>query len=672
MKSIIGVLALNNKGKGYVRPLQESKENISTVSYKKDDSIGINPQFILDALPGDTVLVDIFPKPNKWGETEGKIIEIQKRGNSNVVGIVTDITDKGIHAKPDNQKLSCMFTLLDTKKDSSIKVGEKILIAIDWSKKPKVVIKKTPTPEGYINTDVTREFYGRVTEIFGMQGEHQAEMRSIVAAAGFSIEHSPAVEEDAKRSVAEHGKITDEEVNKRKDMRNVWTCTIDPADAKDFDDALSFQVLPNGNIEIGIHIADVSHFVRPGTPLDTEARKRAFSVYLVDRTIPMLPEILSNGMCSLNPNEDRFAFSSIFEFDTNKQIVSKWFGKTIIHSNKRFSYEEAQDVLNVGDKKEFPALFELQDYAKYLQEERKRSGAIDFESDEIKFILDDKGFPIQVYKKDRIFTNHLVEEFMLLANREVAEYMFNNNVYGTKKLLGVYRVHDLPDPEKILDLQIFVNALGLDFHPGKKIHAKDIQKLLEKSVNHPAETTIKTATLRSMAKAAYKTVNIGHFGLAFDYYTHFTSPIRRYPDLCVHRIMQYILTKQQIPQSMLDSLDNICTVSSEQEVKAAEAERASIRYKQVEYLSARIGQEFDVTVSSIADFGIFLQEKESLAEGLVRLKDLGSDFFEVDKKTYKVIGQNTNKVITLGDTVHVRLRGVDLETKSVDFEVLKI
>ncbi len=664
MSSIVGVLALNNKGKGYVRPLQ------STPS-KKEDSIGIPPQFILDALPGDTVVVDTFPKPNKWGEVEGKILEIQKRGSSNFVGIITHTTSTEVIAKPDNQKLSCVFKLAYDSKNP-VKVGEKILIAIDWTKKPKVTVTKTQTPEGYFNTDVSREFYGRILEIFGMQGEHQAEMRSIVAAAGFSIEHTPEVEEDAKRAVEKYGKITEEELAVRKDMRHVWTCTIDPVDAKDFDDALSYQVLPNGNVEIGIHIADVSHFVRPGTALDTEARKRAFSVYLVDRTIPMLPEVLSNGMCSLNPNEDRFAFSSIFEFNAHKEIVGRWFGKTLIHSNKRFSYEEAQDVLNVGDKTEFPALFSLEEFAKRLQADRKQAGAIDFESDEIKFILDEKGFPIQVYKKDRVFTNHLVEEFMLLANREVAEFMFHNNAYGTKKLLGMYRVHDLPDPEKITDLQIFVNALGLDFHPGKKIHARDIQKLLEQTVGHPAETTIKTATLRSMAKAAYKTVNIGHFGLAFEYYTHFTSPIRRYPDLCVHRIMQHVLTKQEIPASIMDALEDIALVSSAQEVKAAEAERASIRYKQVEYLSKRIGQEFDVVVSGIADFGIFLQEKESLAEGLVRLKDLGNDFFEVDKKTYKVIGQNTNKVITLGDSVHVRLRGIDLENKAVDWEVLKI
>lgn len=667
MTRIEGVLALNNKGKGYVRPLQDPTKPPT----KKEDSIVIPTQFVLDALPSDTVVVETFPRANKWGEVEGKIVEVVKRGSNSYVAVVLNVTDTVIVARPDNAKLNCLFVVTPNPEHKAQK-GNKILVEIQWSKKPKVTIKKTTTPEGWTNTDVTREFYAKVTEVFGMQGEHQAEMRSIVAAAGFSLEHSPEVEADAARSVEAHGKVTPEEIALRKDVRDVWTCTIDPADAKDFDDALSYRILPNGNVEIGIHIADVSHFVRPGTILDTEARKRAFSVYLVDRTIPMLPEVLSNGMCSLNPNQDRFAFSSIFEFNANQEIISKWFGKTIIHSDKRFSYEEAQEVLDSGNTAEFPALFALQDYAKGLQAARKRSGAIDFESDEIKFVLDDTGFPIQVYKKARIFTHHLVEEFMLLANREVAEFMFFHNVHGTKKLLGVYRVHDLPDPEKIADLQIFVNALGLDFHPGKKIHAKDIQRLLDLATGHPAETTIKTATLRSMAKAAYKTVNIEHFGLAFEYYTHFTSPIRRYPDLSVHRIMQYVLTKTPLPQGLIDSLEDICTVSSAQEIKAAEAERASVRYKQVEYLSKRIGEEFDVVVSGIADFGIFLQEKESLAEGLVRLKDLGTDFFEVDKKTYKVIGQNTKKVITLGDVVHVRLRGIDLENKAVDFEVLKI
>ncbi len=443
------------------------------------------------------------------------------------------------------------------------------------------------------------------------------------------------------------------------------------SDAKDFDDALSFRKLPNGNVEIGIHIADVSHFVRPGNSLDEEAKDRAFSVYLVDRTIPMLPEILSNGYCSLNPNEDRYAFSTVFEMDNTGKIINTKISKSIIHSDKRFSYEEAQEVLDKNDKTVYPELFELSYYAKILNDQRKKAGAIDFETDEIKFKLDDKGFPIQVYKKDRIWTNHLVEEFMLLANRETALYMYTHNIDGNKKLPGVYRVHDLPDNEKIMELQIFVNALGLDFHPHKKIHSRDIQSLLQQCIGLPSETIIKTATLRSMAKAIYQTTNIGHFGLGFEYYTHFTSPIRRYPDLCVHRILDKLLQHGKVSPAILVSLDNICDHSSSQEVKAAEAERSSIKYKQVEFLSNKIGQEFECAISGISDFGIFIQEPESLAEGLVRLKDLGDDFFEIDKKTYTVKAQNSGKIYTLGDKIKVKLRGVDMDMKTIDFLVLK-
>ncbi|MEN9604514.1 MAG: hypothetical protein RJB39_199 [Candidatus Parcubacteria bacterium] len=669
MSQIQGVIAFNIKGGGYVKIPAENKAD--------EKSITIPVQFTGSALPYDTVLISTFPEPNKWGETEGKVVKIIERNSSAFVGVITDIKADHITARPDNQKLHCSFSLsrAHPHKESATRdtpeVGDKILIHLDWNIEPKVTVTKTTNAEGYPRTEVSRTFYGHVEKIFGKHGEHNVEMEAIVVSAGFEIGHSPEVEADAARSVKEHGTLTPEELRTRRDVRNVWTCTIDPADAKDFDDALSYQVLPNGNVEIGIHIADVSHFVREGTLLDKEARKRAFSVYLVDRTIPMLPEILSNGMCSLNPNEDRFSFSAIFEMDAQARILNRWFGKTIIHSNKRFSYEEAQGVLDKEDTSVFPDLFSLRTYGRLLAADRKQKGAIDFESDEIKFTLDEKGVPISVYKKERQETNRLIEEFMLLANKEVAEFIFNKFVDGGKKLPGVYRVHDLPDSEKIAELEIFVNAIGLHFHPGKKIHARDIQKLLEQTSGHPAEATIKTSILRSMAKAAYKTVNIGHFGLAFEYYTNFTSPIRRYPDVCVHRITQKILTHEHPSQDFIASLGPICDSSSNQEVKAAEAERSSIRYKQVEYMSYRVGQEFTVTISGIADFGAFLQEPESLAEGLVRLKDLGDDFFQVDKKTFKIIGQNTNKVYSLGDKLRVKLRGVDLDLKTVDFEVLK-
>ncbi len=660
MHNFIGTLILNNKGKGFLR-----RENAD----KEEKNIAIPYNFIDSSLPQDKVEVQTFPHPNKWGDIEGKVTRIIERYKENFAGTIKEIQDGKIIVIPDNNKLNCIFEVTKNKSDN-FQINQKVLVKIDYNNRPKVIINKKQNDLGYTEIDVNRTFYGEIIKVFGLKGENNAEMHAIVEDFGFNVNHNPETEIDAKKAVEEYGKITDEELSHRLDMREVWTCTIDPIDAKDFDDALSFRELENGNVEIGIHIADVSNFVRPGTALDKEAQDRAFSVYLVDRTIPMLPEVLSNGFCSLNPNEDRFAFSTVFEMDKNGNILNKKISKSVIHSNKRFSYEEAQEVLDKGDKSVYPELFELSNYAKILNDARKKSGAIDFETDEIKFKLDDKGFPIQVYKKDRIWTNHLVEEFMLLANRETALYMFTHNVEGNKKLPGVYRVHDLPDSEKIMELSIFVNALGIEFHPHKKIHSRDIQKLLEQATGLPSETIIKTATLRSMAKAVYQTNNIGHFGLGFEYYTHFTSPIRRYPDLCVHRILDKLISHGKVSPVFLGTLDNICKHSSDQEVKAADAERLSIKYKQVEYLSNKIGQEFECSVSGISDFGMFIQEPESLAEGLIRLKDLGSDFFEVDKKTYTIKAQNSGKIYTLGDKIKVKLRGIDQELKTVDFEVL--
>ncbi|MBC7766522.1 VacB/RNase II family 3'-5' exoribonuclease [Arenimonas sp.] len=661
MHHFIGQLILNNKGKGFLRKEKTNKE-------EKD--IAIPHNFIDSSLPLDKVEIETFPHANKWGEIEGKVVKIIERYKTDFSATIIELKKDIIIAQPDNNKLNCIFEILNPQ-NLEIGLNKKILVSLDFLRTPKVIINKVMNDRGYTDILVNRTFYGNVSQVFGDKGENNAEMHSIVADFGFNVEHSQQTEIDAKNAVEEYGKFTEDEISKRLDMRGVWTCTIDPVDAKDFDDALSFRNLPNGNVEIGIHIADVSHFVRPGNALDDEAKDRAFSVYLVDRTIPMLPEVLSNGFCSLNPNENRYAFSTVFEMNQEGIILSRKISKSIIYSDKRFSYEEAQKVLDAGDQTVFPELFELSRFSKILNTQRKNAGAIDFETDEIKFVLDDKGFPVQVYKKERIWTNHLVEEFMLLANKETALYIFTHNVDGNKKLPGVYRVHDLPDAEKILDLSIFVNALGLDFHPKKTIHSRDIQKLLQQCIGLPSETIIKTATLRSMAKAVYQTNNIGHFGLGFEFYTHFTSPIRRYPDLCVHRILAKLLENQKLSPVYLASLDKICEHSSSQEVKAAEAERASTKYKQVEFLSNKIGQEFMCTVSGISDFGVFIQEPESLAEGLIRLRDLGdNNMWEVDKKSYLVKSQDGKKVISLGDTIKVKLRGVDMDLKTIDFQVL--
>ena len=574
---------------------------------------------------------------------------------------------------PDNARLNIEIVI---PKSDKYDVDDKVLVKIHtdtWTE------------------DLKRYPDGEIVKVIGRKGDNNAEMQSIVIDRGFDIDFEPEVIAEAEKSAEVNGKITEEEIAKRRDFRDVFTCTIDPADAKDFDDALSIRVLEGENCyEIGIHIADVSHYVIPGTELDNEAKKRAFSVYLVDRTIPMLPHSLSNGMCSLNPNEDRYAFSAVFKVSKDGNVLDKWFGKTIIHSDKRFSYEEAQGVLDEAYKNSkagndaslgewFKApftteLLELNRIAKIMLAQRKEKGAIDFETTEIKFKLDESGKPIAVLKKERLDTHKLVEEFMLLANREVAEFISDKNKAAHQDNAGVYRIHDLPDAERIADLSLFVRALGFDFHipkVGSKITPRDIQKLLDEVVGSPSEAVIKVATLRSMAKATYSTKNIGHFGLAFDFYTHFTSPIRRYPDLMTHRILEIVLQNKPVPALIVGGLDKICVDSSKKEVEAADAERSSVKYKQVEFMQGKIGQEFECTVSGIADFGMFIEEPESKAEGLIRLKDLKpSDFYNTDPKSYKIVGESTKTTFNIGDKVKVKLLAADLDSKSLTFEII--
>ncbi|MCF7865233.1 MAG: RNB domain-containing ribonuclease [Candidatus Pacebacteria bacterium] len=717
--TFVGILSLNAKGKGFVR-----------IEGREED-IPVEPTDIGLALSGDTVEVETAP--GFKGILYGKITRIVERKKMQFVGTIIPNDNPAPGApkyalQPDDRRSNIEIELVGIEagatsgKDNEGK--DKPLIQADIHENLKAIATITDW-----QLEDGRYPRGELVRIIGEKGDNNAEMESIVLERGFDVTFEPEIVDEAEAAANGNSSINPsaEELAMRRDMRGVFTCTIDPFDAKDFDDALSIrplaesekrmwsretksysgEPLPNAYYEVGVHIADVAHYVQIGTELDREARKRAFSVYLVDRTIPMLPSVLSNGMCSLNPNEDRFAFSAIFTMTYDGQILDKWFGRTIIHSDRRFTYEEAQELLNkvkageivvdpknIGDAHagnntapseqdientgawhKAPYAVETVEFdrlAKIMLKERQLNGSIDFESTEIKFKLDESGKPIAVYKKERLDAHRLVEEYMLLANREVAEYTSKRNKELRTEKNGVYRVHESPDYERLQDLGIFVRALGFDFNPTKKISPKEIQKLLRDVEGSPAEAVIKIATLRSMAKATYQTINTGHFGLAFEYYTQFTSPIRRYPDLMVHRILAILLEGKTVPPQISGLLDKICGDSSRREVEAADAERASIKYKQVEYMQGKIGQTFEVKVSGIADWGIYVEEPEAKAEGLLPLRTLKpDDFYSVDQKNYKVIGQNTKKEFNIGDKLMVKLLKADLETKMLDYEIVE-
>lgn len=608
------------------------------------DEIEIPHEYLNTALNGDTVEVDIEKK---------RVRKIIQRAKTRFVGRA-ETEGKYTFIVPDDAKM--YRDILVVKKDSKrAKEGYKVVIEMEpW-------------------TDAETNPQGHIVEVLGKAGEHETEMRSIVLSKGFDIDFPEEVTKEARNI-----QLTIDEAGRR-DMRGVLTCTIDPIDAKDFDDALSIKFLDDGNYEIGIHIADVSHYVREGSALDKEALNRGFSIYLVDRTIPMLPLELSTDICSLNPNEDRLAFSAVFTMTPEGHVLDRWFGKTIIHSDKRFSYEEAQEILDAQKGDLLTELQTLNILAKKLQTKNAQTGAIDFETDEIRFELNEDMIPVKIYKKERLDTHKLVEEFMLLANREVAEHMYH--VYNKKdketrpgvadKGSGepfIYRVHELPNEEKIETLTQLLKALGYNVKIGRKdITPKDITKILNMVSGKPEESFIKTATIRSMAKAIYSTKNFGHFGLAFQYYTHFTSPIRRYSDLLVHRLLQKEL--QGMPEDSKETprYQKLAMQTSENEVRAADAERDSIKYKQVEYMKEHIGETFDALISGVTEYGLYVQDKITLAEGLLHISALGDDFYEYNEKTYSLIGRKNKKVFRLGDSIQVKLTKADLEKRQLDF-----
>jgi ribonuclease R len=652
-KSFIGPISMSARGVGYF-----SIEGI-------DEDIEIAPPLANTALHNDEVEIELLPAQEGIRQ-QGKVTEIIKRAKTQFVGTLVAPASQGstlsnnsqgrtlktpdfFFLKPDDRR---MYKDIFIHKSNALgaKDGDKVLAEMTGWKDPM----KGPD--------------GKVLRVLGKKGVHNVEMQAILLEKGFDTDFPQNVEAEAKKIALDFTKTVSEEIKKRRDMRDTLTFTIDPADAKDFDDAISFKQIDGGLYEIGIHIADVSHYVLEGSELDREAIKRGTSVYLVDRTIPMLPEVFSNDLCSLNPNEDKFTFSAIFITDKNGQVKERWFGKTVINSDKRFTYEEAQEILDAKKGLYFEELNKLNETAKILKEEKFKNGAIEFESDEVKFVLDENGKPISVYRKERKDTHKLVEEYMLLANREVAHFMS----LETEKMKGkgafVYRIHDLPDKDKIVNLNIFLKALGYDLHAEDgEVTASELNTLLKQVEGKPEESLIKTAAIRSMAKAVYSTKNIGHFGLGFEYYTHFTSPIRRYPDVMVHRLLYRFLEKGRIGQDEIAKYQKLCDDATEKEIAAADAERASIKYKQVEFMLSHVGEEFTGTVSGVSEWGIYIEEEETHAEGMVRLKNMTDDFYTLDGKNYAIVGTNSKKKFTLGDKVRVKLLLADLDKRILDY-----
>ena len=630
---IIGTVDMTADGSAYIVPQDE---------FEKD--IFVAPKKLKNALHGDTVKAYVFAKKS-GRKNDGEVVEIIKRAKSDFTGVIK-ISDRFAFVIADDKKMmhDIFVPLSDT---LEAKNGQRVLVTLsDWPESAKNPI-------------------GIVKHVLGNQGENNTEMNAILAQYGFPLEFPAQVEKEANAIPEE---IPQAEIDKRKDFRNVLTFTIDPADAKDFDDAISYQKLPNGNHEIGVHIADVSHYVIQGTDLDKEAYSRATSVYLVDRVIPMLPERLSNGVCSLRPHEDKLCFAAVFELDEQANIQNEWYGRTVIHSDRRFSYEEAQEVIEhkTGDQAE--EILKLNELAYILRDRKFKNGAISFESTEVKFKLDESGKPIGVYVKERKDAHKLIEDYMLLANRKVAEYVAKKQK-GEKKLTFVYRVHDSPNMETLNTFATFASRFGY------KINTKS-DKEIAKSLNHlmadvegkKEQNILTSLAIRSMAKAIYSTKKTSHYGLAFEYYTHFTSPIRRYPDVMAHRLLQTYLDGGKSADA--EFYEVACVHSSAMEKRAADAERASIKYKQAEYLENNIGTEYKGIISGVTEWGMYVEIEENKCEGMIRLRDISDDFYVLDEKNYCIIGQRKKKKYQLGDEVMIRVKKVDLAKRQIDFTLI--
>ncbi len=672
----IGTLDLTTNGNGYF--ICDDFENDIFIP-----SINLNK-----ALHKDTVKVYTY---NKRGskKLEADVVEVLERAKTEFVGVLQLNKNFGFVIPDDNKMYADLF--VSQNKINGAEDGDKVVATLtDWPSN-----SKNP--------------FGKITQVLGKPGDHNTEMHSILVEYGLPYEFPKEVEAEAENLPIE---ITKEEIAKRRDMRNDLTFTIDPKDAKDFDDALSFTKLENGNYEIGIHIADVSHYLQEKTILDDEAYDRATSVYLVDRVVPMLPEMLSNGVCSLRPNEEKLTFSAVFEINEKAQVIKEWFGRTVTYSDQRFAYEEAQylieqnqdernkkqdnsetvipneerggisylkctipadisitDIEYTVTKEIVEATLKLDELAKKMRKKRMQAGAISFDRVEVKFNLDEEANPVGVFFKEAKDANKLIEEFMLLANRKVAEFIGQEKGKPSKKTF-IYRVHDEPNIDKLNALQGIVSKFGYSLNTEtKETISQSLNKLLSDVHGKAESNMVETLAIRTMSKAEYTTQNIGHYGLAFDYYSHFTSPIRRYPDVMTHRLLQYYLDGGKSPKAEI--YEEKCKHSSQMEELASKAERDSIKYMQVKYMQDHKDMEFEGVISGVTEWGIYVEIKENKCEGMVRIRDIKSDYFIFDEKQYAIIGQSTKQIYQLGDDVVVKVKKTDLERKHLDFTLIE-
>ncbi|XKT74419.1 MAG: ribonuclease R [Patescibacteria group bacterium UBA2163] len=620
-----GVIQVTKSGKGFL--LQSDT-----------DDIEIPQEWVHTALSGDVVEI---ARQRKYGKLMGRVVRVIERKTSSFVGELVN-TPKGVQLKPDNGRIHFNFAIEGT---PGTGVGNKVVgSVVEWESTPPRV---------------------KIERVLGPAGDHETEMHAILVERGFESDFPPSVKKAADELY--ENAWDEKEIATREDFRDTCTLTIDPEDAKDFDDAISLKELPDGSFEVGVHIADVSHFVQPGGAIDREAYDRGTSVYLVDRTIPMLPPQLSEDLCSLRPEVDRLAFSAIFTINTDNEVVDRRFVRGIIRSQKRFVYDDADIALKDAEIPYHKELNRLWDLARTLRENRKKEGAIMFETPEIKPVLNEKN-EVSGFKTSEYTESHqLIEELMLLANREVASFVTNR--LGKKNLLFIYRVHDTPDTDRLDELSVFLRAIGYNLKQSKDgVSVQDLNQLLMEAKGTPEEQLIQTATVRTMSKAIYATKNIGHFGLAFANYTHFTSPIRRYPDLIVHRILGDLIEGKKITIDPTVQAERAIHTSA-REAAATEAERTSVKLKQVEYFANHIGEAREGVVSGVTDWGIYIRDNESAADGMIRLATLNDDHYTHDRKTFSVIGERTGKKIQLGDPVTVVVDGVNIDDRTIDFKL---